>query len=73
VRVLLENTSGMGSCIGMHFAELRAILDLAPELPMGVCLDTAHAFEAGYDLRSQEGLEQMLATWTARWDWRACR
>jgi deoxyribonuclease-4 len=60
VRVLLENTSGMGSCIGMRFAELRAILDQARELPMGVCLDTAHAFEAGYDLRSPEGLDQIL-------------
>jgi deoxyribonuclease IV len=61
VRVLLENTSGMGSCIGTRFAELGVILDQAPELPLGVCLDTAHAFEAGYDLRTREGLEQMLA------------
>jgi deoxyribonuclease IV len=61
VRILLENTSGMGSCIGMRFAELGAILGQAPELPLGVCLDTAHAFEAGYDLRSEVGLEQMLA------------
>lgn len=61
VRVLLENTSGMGSCIGARFAELGAILDQARELPLGVCLDTAHAFEAGYDLRSVRGLERMLA------------
>ena len=61
LRVLLENTSGMGSCIGARFAELRAILDQVPELPMGVCLDTAHAFEAGYNLRTETGLEQMLA------------
>jgi deoxyribonuclease-4 len=60
VRVLLENTSGMGSCLGMRFAELRAILDEIPELPVGVCLDTAHAFEAGYNLRTEEGLERML-------------
>ena len=61
LRVLLENTSGMGSCIGARFAELRAILDQIRELPLGVCLDTAHAFEAGYDLRTETGLEQMLA------------
>jgi deoxyribonuclease-4 len=61
VRVLLENTSGMGSCLGMRFVELRAILDAIPELPVGVCLDTAHAFEAGYNLRTGEGLERMLA------------
>jgi deoxyribonuclease-4 len=61
LRVLLENTSGMGTCIGAKFAELRAILDQIPELPLGVCLDTAHAYEAGYDLRTESGLEQMLA------------
>jgi deoxyribonuclease-4 len=61
LRVLLENTSGMGSCIGARFSELRAILDQVPELPLGVCLDTAHAFEAGCDLRTEQGLEHMLA------------
>jgi deoxyribonuclease IV len=61
LRVLLENTSGMGSCIGARFTELRAILDQVGELPIGVCLDTAHAFEAGYNLRTEPGLEQMLA------------
>ena len=60
VRVLLENTAGQGSCIGMRFAELRAILDLAANLPLGVCVDTAHAFAAGYDLRTADGLERML-------------
>ena len=60
LRVLLENTSGMGSCLGARFAELRAILDQISELPLGVCLDTAHAFEAGYDVRTETGLEQML-------------
>jgi deoxyribonuclease-4 len=61
LRVLLENTSGMGTCIGSRFEDLRAILDQIPELPVGVCVDTAHAFEAGYDLRTAAGLDQMLA------------
>jgi deoxyribonuclease-4 len=61
LRVLLENTSGMGSCIGARFDELRAILDQLPELPLGVCLDTAHVYHAGYDIRTEGGLEQMLA------------
>jgi deoxyribonuclease IV len=60
VRVLLENTSGMGTCVGSRFSELQGILEQAAELPLGVCLDTAHAFEAGYDLRTEAGLEQML-------------
>jgi len=61
LRVLLENTSGMGSCIGARFDEVRAILDQLPEMPLGMCLDTAHAFEAGYDIRTEPGLERMLA------------
>jgi len=60
LRVLLENTSGMGSCIGSRFEELRAILDQVRELPVGVCVDTAHAFEAGYDLGTEAGLGRML-------------
>src|SRR3989475_326061 len=47
LRLLLENTSGMGAAIGSRFEELKAIMDGAPELPLGVCLDTAHAFHAG--------------------------
>jgi deoxyribonuclease IV len=61
LRLLLENTSGMGAAIGSRFEELKAILDGAPELPLGVCLDTAHAFHAGYDIRSEAGLEQTIA------------
>src|SRR6266705_5018481 len=61
LRVLLENTSGMGMAIGSRFEELKAIIDGAPELPLGVCLDTAHAFHAGYDIRSEAGLAQTIA------------
>jgi deoxyribonuclease-4 len=61
LRVLLENTSGMGMAIGSRFEELKAIMDGAPELPLGVCLDTAHAFHAGYDIRSEAGLAQTIA------------
>src|SRR5690242_9895095 len=38
VRLLLENTSGMGAAIGSRFEELKAIMDGAPELPLGICL-----------------------------------
>ncbi|PYU28097.1 MAG: hypothetical protein DMG32_03720 [Acidobacteria bacterium] len=61
LRLLLENTSGMGAAIGSRFEELKAILEGAPELPLGVCLDTAHAFHAGYDIRSEAGLAQTIA------------
>src|SRR5712692_3545593 len=60
LRVLMENTAGMGSALGSRFEELRAILDAASDLEMGVCLDTAHTFEAGYDITSEAGLARTL-------------
>lgn len=60
LRVLVENTSGMGSAVGSRFEEIKAILNLTTGLPMGVCIDTAHTFEAGYDIANEEGLERTL-------------
>jgi len=60
LRILIENTSGMGSAVGARFEEVAAILDAAPEMPLGACVDTAHTFEAGYDIRSEAGLEKTL-------------
>jgi deoxyribonuclease-4 len=60
LKLLLENTAGQGSSIGSTFGELKAILDACPELPLGVCIDTAHTFEAGWDLRTADGLESAL-------------
>src|SRR5579863_1412269 len=61
LRILVENTSGMGSAVGARFEEIKDILDLTGDLPMGVCLDTAHTFEAGYDITTEEGLETTVA------------
>jgi deoxyribonuclease-4 len=55
-RILLENTAGQGECIGHRFEHLREIMERCPELNLGVCLDTAHAFTAGYDIREEDGL-----------------
>jgi deoxyribonuclease-4 len=60
VRILLENTAGQGDCIGHRFEHLRLIMDECPKLALGVCIDTAHSFTAGYDLREQDGLAAML-------------
>ena len=50
-RVLLETMSGKGSEVGSRFEELREILDQVDlGAKMGVCLDTCHASDAGYDL-----------------------
>lgn len=49
--VLLETMAGKGSEVGRSFEELRAILDLVEqEQVMGVCLDTCHVADAGYDI-----------------------
>lgn len=49
--VLLETMAGKGSEVGRNFEEIRAILDRV-ELSdkMGVCLDTCHVFDGGYDI-----------------------
>ncbi len=61
MRILLENTAGMGNAIGSKFEELAAIMKGAPEVDLGICIDTAHLFEAGYPIHTSEGLEQTLA------------
>ena len=49
--VLLETMAGKGTEVGSHFEELREILDrIALSDHMGVCLDTCHVFDSGYDI-----------------------
>jgi len=60
LRILLENTAGQGECIGHRFEHLRAIIDACPKLPLAICVDTAHSFTAGYDIREEDGLEATL-------------
>src|SRR6185295_281560 len=51
----LEITAGQGSCLGHRLEHLATIIDLvkSPER-LGVCLDTAHLFAAGYDFRGRK-------------------
>jgi len=49
--VLLETMAGKGSEVGSNFEELRAIIDRVElQDKLGVCLDTCHVFDAGYDI-----------------------
>lgn len=49
--VLLETMSGKGSEVGRNFEEIRAILDMVDKKDkMGVCLDTCHVWDGGYDI-----------------------
>ena len=62
VRVLLENTAGQGSCLGHRLEHLAAIRDrVAEPARVGICLDTCHAFAAGYALHEPAGYEEMFA------------
>jgi deoxyribonuclease-4 len=60
LKILLENTAGQGECIGHRFEHLRDLIAASPEVPLGVCLDTAHAFTAGYDIREEDGFEATI-------------
>lgn len=61
VRTLLELMAGQGTVLGRNFAELRQIIEQVDEPSrVGVCVDTCHAFAAGYDLRTRDGYEALV-------------
>lgn len=60
VTVLLETMAGKGSEIGGSFQELKLILDAVGSDSLGVCLDTCHVFDAGYDIVND--LDEVLQT-----------
>jgi deoxyribonuclease-4 len=60
-RVLLENTAGQGSCLGHRLEHLAAIrARVACSDRVGVCLDTCHAFAAGYAIHRRQGYEDFV-------------
>ena len=61
LRILIENTAGMGSAVGSRLEEVAAICRGLSSLGAGVCLDTAHLFAAGYDISTESGLEYTIS------------
>lgn len=60
-RVLLENTAGQGTTLGHRFEQLAWLLEHTVDgHRLGLCIDTCHAFAAGYELRSPQGLRRTL-------------
>lgn len=58
VQILLETTAGQGTSIGHTFEHLAEILERIEEHPrIGVCVDTGHIFQAGYDIGKKEGYD----------------
>jgi deoxyribonuclease-4 len=60
VVILLENGSGAGTQVGSRFEEMREILRRIEDERAAACLDTCHAFAAGYEWRTPGGLEETL-------------
>lgn len=62
VIAVIENTAGQGSNIGFRFEHLKQIIEQVDDKDrVGVCIDTAHAYSAGYDLVSEGGFEKVFA------------
>src|SRR5215470_451765 len=60
LRILIENTAGMGTALGWRLEEVAEILNGLQELAVGACLDTAHLFASGYDIKTESGLESTI-------------
>jgi deoxyribonuclease IV len=60
LQILIENTAGMGTSVGARLEEIGEILAGLRGLPVGACLDTAHLFAAGYNIKSEGGLASTI-------------
>jgi deoxyribonuclease-4 len=61
VTVVIENTAGQGGCLGVTLAELARLRERVEDPSrIGFCLDTCHAWAAGYDIRTGDGLRRLL-------------
>jgi deoxyribonuclease IV len=59
VKAAIENTAGQGTNMGFRFEHLAEIMNQVEDKKrVGVCIDTAHAFAAGYDISTEEGFEE---------------
>lgn len=59
--LLLENSAGSGELLGSRFEQIGALIDaLGSDPRLGLCLDTAHTFASGYDLREDAGIQRVV-------------
>ena len=62
VIAVIENTAGQGSNLGFSFYQLKKIIDqVNDQSRVGVCIDTCHAYSAGYDIKTKTGFEKVFA------------
>jgi deoxyribonuclease-4 len=61
VTAVIENTAGQGSNLGFSFYQLKKIIDQVEDKSrVGVCIDTCHAYSAGYDIKTKAGFEKVF-------------
>src|SRR5207244_6657001 len=58
--ILIENTAGQGSSIGCGFEQVADIIAGLDDLPVDVCLDTAHTYASGYDISTEAGFKSTV-------------
>ncbi len=62
VMAVIENTAGQGSNLGFSFYHLKKIIEQVNDKSrVGVCIDTCHAYSAGYDIKTKAGFEKVFA------------
>ncbi len=59
-RIILENCAGQGNSVGYTMSQIGEIISAVGRERIGVCVDTAHAFAAGYAVNTSEGLNEMI-------------
>lgn len=61
VIAVIENTAGQGTNLGFSFYQLKKIIEQVEDKSrIGVCIDTCHAFSAGYDFKTKAGFEKVF-------------
>lgn len=61
VTAVIENTAGQGTNLGFSFYQIKKIIDqVTDKSRVGVCIDTCHAYSAGYDMKTKDGFEKVF-------------
>jgi deoxyribonuclease-4 len=61
VTAVIENTAGQGTNLGFSFYQIKSIIDQVEDKNrVGVCIDTCHAYSAGYDIKTKAGFEKVF-------------
>jgi deoxyribonuclease-4 len=60
LRILIENTAGMGVALCSRLEEVAEIVNALTSFNVGACIDTAHLFASGYDIKTETGLASTL-------------